>query len=43
MWSDPEHVSEWSINSRGAGWIFGKKAVEDFNRLNNLSLICRAH
>jgi serine/threonine-protein phosphatase 6 catalytic subunit len=31
MWSDPEEdVDTWKFNSRGAGWLFGKKAVEEF-------------
>jgi hypothetical protein len=25
------------------GWLFGAKVVKDFNYLNKLSLICRAH
>jgi diadenosine tetraphosphatase ApaH/serine/threonine PP2A family protein phosphatase len=29
MWSDPEEsVDAWSINQRGAGWLFGSKVVE---------------
>lgn len=44
MWSDPDDTIDlWAPNMRGAGWLFGKKVVYDFNRLNSLSLICRAH
>jgi diadenosine tetraphosphatase ApaH/serine/threonine PP2A family protein phosphatase len=43
MWSDPENIDSWTINNRGAGWIFGYKAVRDFNYINNLQLIARAH
>ena len=31
------------MNTRGAGWIFGAKVVEHFNRINGVELIARAH
>lgn len=43
MWSDPSDISTWLVNSRGAGWLFGQKVVEDFNHINGLELIARAH
>jgi len=43
MWSDPEDIETWSMSPRGAGWIFGSKVTEEFNHINGLSLICRAH
>ena len=43
MWSDPDEIEAWVISQRGAGYIFGWKVVDEFNRINNLSLICRAH
>lgn len=43
MWSDPYDGENWSFNSRGAGWLFGSKVVEEFNHLNGLQLIARAH
>lgn len=43
MWSDPDDVRTWAPNMRGAGWLFGDKVVSDFNHLNGLDLICRAH
>ena len=50
MWSDPDgnkasylEIQGWSVSPRGAGYLFGGDAVEKFNRLNNISLICRAH
>jgi len=43
MWSDPEDIETWAVNQRGAGWLFGSKVTSQFNRLNNLELICRAH
>lgn len=27
----------------GAGWLFGRKIVEEFNHLNDLELVARAH
>ena len=31
------------MSIRGAGWLFGWKVVNEFNRINDLNLICRAH
>lgn len=31
------------LSRTGAGWLFGRKVVEEFNRLNDLELIARAH
>jgi len=44
MWSDPEdYIDTWAINSRGAGWLFGSTVTKQFNHINNLELIARAH
>ena len=43
MWSDPENIEAWRRNSRGAGWIFGHKVVDQFCLLNEINLIVRAH
>uniref|UniRef100_A0A7S2Z523 Serine/threonine-protein phosphatase n=1 Tax=Chloropicon laureae TaxID=464258 RepID=A0A7S2Z523_9CHLO len=43
MWSDPEDIDAWSISPRGAGWLFGSKVTAEFNRINGLNIICRAH
>ena len=43
MWSDPDDIETWIMSCRGAGWIFGWKVVNEFNHLNGLELICRAH
>ena len=35
LWSDPENkVSNYAPSARGAGYLFGAKAVEQFNKVN---------
>lgn len=43
MWSDPDDIETWVISSRGAGWLFGSRVTKEFNHINGLSLIARAH
>lgn len=43
MWSDPEDIETWSVSPRGAGWLFGRQVTKEFNHLNGLELIARAH
>ena len=43
LWSDPESVPGFQISPRGAGYLFGDTAVQQFSHVNNLKLICRAH
>ncbi|KAK3117002.1 sporulation-induced protein [Teratosphaeriaceae sp. CCFEE 6253] len=43
VWSDPEDVETWAVSPRGAGWLFGDKVASEFNHVNSLSLIARAH
>lgn len=43
LWSDPDNVESWSLSPRGAGYLFGKKQVNEFNHTNSLELICRSH
>jgi len=44
MWSDPDDFGDlWSVSPRGAGWLFGRRITQEFNRINGLQLICRAH
>jgi serine/threonine-protein phosphatase 6 catalytic subunit len=43
MWSDPEDIETWQMSPRGAGWLFGSKVTKEFNYLNGLDLVCRAH
>jgi serine/threonine-protein phosphatase 4 catalytic subunit len=44
LWSDPdENTSDWGISPRGAGYLFGADVVQQFNKANNVDLICRAH
>ncbi|KAF4006661.1 Calcineurin-like phosphoesterase family protein [Saccharomyces cerevisiae] len=43
LWSDPEDVDTWSLSPRGAGFLFGKREVDQFLEKNNVELIARAH
>jgi len=44
MWSDPEEIDQaWAVSPRGAGWLFGSRVTAEFNHINGLELICRAH
>lgn len=43
MWSDPEDIETWQPSPRGAAWMFGFKVTNEFNHINGLELICRAH
>lgn len=43
IWSDPEDIEGWAMSPRGAGFLFGASVVREFNHLNRLELICRAH
>ncbi|KAJ6892813.1 hypothetical protein NC651_025888 [Populus alba x Populus x berolinensis] len=43
MWSDPEDIETWAVSPRGAGWLFGSRVTSEFNYINNLDLVCRAH
>lgn len=43
MWSDPDDIEYWQTNRRGAGYLFGAEVVNQFNHLNGLDLIARAH
>ncbi len=43
LWSDPEYTDGFHESPRGAGYIFGESAVNQFTETNGLELICRAH
>jgi diadenosine tetraphosphatase ApaH/serine/threonine PP2A family protein phosphatase len=44
VWSDPEDINvPWQISPRGAGFLFGARVTDEFNFVNRLSLIARAH
>ena len=43
MWSEPEDTEGWVVSNRGAGYIFGWKVVNEFNHINDLKLVARAH
>ncbi|KAJ2680528.1 hypothetical protein GGI25_000501 [Coemansia spiralis] len=43
MWSDPEDIDSWAVSPRGAGWLFGARVTDEFNHVNGLTLLARAH
>jgi len=43
LWSDPDDRGGWGISPRGAGYTFGQDISEQFNHVNSLKLIGRAH
>ena len=43
LWSDPDNRSGWGLSPRGAGYTFGADISEQFNHVNNLNLVARAH
>eukprot|EP00746_Dinoflagellata_sp_MGD_P142248 gnl/MRDRNA2_/MRDRNA2_75212_c0_seq1.p1 gnl/MRDRNA2_/MRDRNA2_75212_c0~~gnl/MRDRNA2_/MRDRNA2_75212_c0_seq1.p1 ORF type:complete len:377 (-),score=33.46 gnl/MRDRNA2_/MRDRNA2_75212_c0_seq1:41-1171(-) len=43
LWSDPDERCGWGVNARGAGHTFGRDISEQFNRMNRLKYIIRAH
>jgi len=43
VWSDPENIETWNVSQRGAGWLFGSRVTNEYNHLNGLDLIARAH
>ena len=36
-------IEGWGLSPRGAGYLFGGDIVQQFNTVNKLELICRAH
>src|SRR3989338_2308651 len=43
LWSDPDDRTGWGVNPRGAGYTFGKDIAAEFNRVNGLQFVSRAH
>ena len=43
LWSDPDDIEEFSLNSRGSGYIYGEKQLNNFLKLNNLEYLIRSH
>mmetsp|Transcript_11725 Transcript_11725/g.43697 ORF Transcript_11725/g.43697 Transcript_11725/m.43697 type:complete len:299 (-) Transcript_11725:58-954(-) len=43
LWSDPDNISGWGMSPRGAGYLFGSDVVKQFNQINGMRLIARAH
>jgi serine/threonine-protein phosphatase PP1 catalytic subunit len=46
-WSDPaptyNQTQKWNHNDRGVSYVFNNDVVKEFNKTNNIDLICRAH
>eukprot|EP00047_Mylnosiga_fluctuans_P004345 m.233982 g.233982 ORF g.233982 m.233982 type:complete len:325 (+) comp12597_c0_seq1:1-975(+) len=43
LWSDPEDIQGFGVSPRGAGYIFGGDAANNFLGLNKAKMVCRAH
>jgi diadenosine tetraphosphatase ApaH/serine/threonine PP2A family protein phosphatase len=44
LWSDPgDDVTGWVVSPRGAGYLYGANVTREFQHLNRISLIARAH
>ncbi|CAI8501663.1 unnamed protein product [Hanseniaspora opuntiae] len=45
LWSDPEDNinSDYKVSPRGAGYLFSKRPLKEFNYTNGLSMVLRAH
>lgn len=44
LWSDPDpDIKSFSMSPRGAGYLFGEDDVKQFNQVNKIDLIARAH
>ena len=44
VWSDPqEKFSGWGENERGVSYVFGADVLLEFNKKNDIDLVCRAH
>ena len=42
-WSDPEKITGWGVNQRGAGWLFGTRPASEFCHNNKIKIVARAH
>ncbi len=43
LWSDPEEINGWGLSPRGAGYLFGEDICTQFNHINKVDMIARAH
>jgi len=43
LWSDPDDRPGWNLSPRGAGYVFGEDISKEFNHVNGLQLVVRAH
>ena len=42
-WSDPDEVELFVANRRGAGYLFGARAVQEFLNINRMKMVVRSH
>lgn len=43
LWSDPDPENGWNESERGISVVFGPDVIEEFCKITNIDLICRAH
>jgi len=43
VWSDPDDRVGWGVSPRGAGFTFGEDITKQWNHVNSLRLVIRAH
>ena len=43
VWSDPDEVELFTANRRGAGYLFGARAVQEFLNINRMKMVVRSH
>ena len=44
LWSDPtDDINDWMVSPRGAGFLYGANVAREFQYINKLNLIARAH
>ena len=43
LWSDPDERNGFATSPRGAGYLWGYDCSKEFNQINGLNIIIRAH